>query len=188
VTAVVPEYPTLLAVIGPGERGKAVNALAIWVAEVGSEYIKIVDPYFGPQELHIIASLSQVLRGLRFLVITSRKHHHKVEQPWERVYSEYWRTRVSEEAPPDIEVCVVGLEGSGDPLNHDRYWLTKGAGLKSGSSANAFGADQIFSLTCASEGDRLAAEARADAILAREIRSHSGEKVIYTVFTVGCGS
>lgn len=169
--------------IGPGEREKALKFLCDWFSEHGSDYLKLVDPYFGRAELDVIQRLAATTAGVRFMVVTSRNHQDGVEQPWDESYRSYWRSRISEEAPPDVDITIVGLEGTGKAPNHDRFFITSGSAVKSGASLNGYGGQQ-FSMVIMSDSERQAAEALADSLLTRTMKRHGGARVLYSVVTL----
>ena len=80
-------------------------------------------------------------------ILTSKQHHDNehISSPGSE-YLEQWR-RISDQEPPDTEIVIVGTESSGKSPIHDRWWLTKGGGLKVGTSFNSLGITQDSTVT-----------------------------------------
>lgn len=69
-------------------------------------------------------------------ILTSQEHHREVEKPWGQTYREFWRTKISsDQEPPATRIVIVGTKSGKLPI-HDRWWLTKAAGLRMGPFAH----------------------------------------------------
>jgi hypothetical protein len=172
-------------VMRAGEREKALLRIRDWLEKTASEYIKISDQFIGPAELSDILRL--VLRSnskLRVHVVTSRKwqNSEKIAVPWEDAYRLRWRLS-SDQEPPDTRVVVAGLPNGDSPL-HDRWWITKGAGLRLGTSFNSVGTSKGSEITEISTGALLEFESEINACLDCSMRGKAGEKVVYSSFTL----
>src|SRR5690606_7961628 len=72
-------------------------------------------------------------------VLTSREHIKNVTKgdPQEE-FSSAWR-ELSDMAPPDIEIIIVGYGNKGTHPIHDRWLISNGKGLRFGTSINSVG-------------------------------------------------
>ena len=106
-------------------------------------------------------------------IITSRKQqeHDNVEQPWDAFYARYWKRQFSDQALPETEIVIVGTRTGELPI-HDRWWLSKGSGLRLGTSFNGLGVkqDSELSVLTATEIDDRATQTVA--YLNRQKREH----------------
>jgi len=166
-----------------GDREKVVAYLRRWFEEEVQGYLKICDPYFGPEELEILALISEVKPDCRVEILTSQEHHREYKEPLPDVYRSHWRSMVSSvQDPPETFIAVVGTRSSKLPI-HDRWWLTEGAGLRMGPIGH-------IGITRTSEISRLPSDRAAgyerevDDYLNRRTREHSGEPLTYYAFTL----
>ncbi len=127
-------------IIENGERQKAVEFLSTWLSDEASGFVKICDPYLGPQDVCDILLLVQErnpdlkvkfllgqegfsadqLRGLRAALI------------------DQW-VRVCGQNPPDTKVALCYTRVTKKFPVHDRWWLTENGGLYLGTSFNGLG-------------------------------------------------
>jgi hypothetical protein len=172
-------------VIRAGEREKAIGFLKEWFEGTVQDYLKICDYIFGPDDLEVLQLLQSVNPTCKVYVLTSKKRHHDVRAPWEDTYRSHWRLKVSEQQdPPQTEVVVVGTESTGEPPIHDRYWLTRGAGIRVGTSFNSLGIGKQSEIGHLTEEEARTREADVNRYLERIERDHLGEKLVYTLFTL----
>jgi hypothetical protein len=172
-------------VIRAGERDKAIQFLKDWFEHEVHDYVKICDPFFGPDDLGVLQLLRSTNPTCKVYILTSKKRHDNIPAPWEDTYRTCWRLRVSEQQdPPDTEVVVVGVRSGGEPPIHDRWWLTRGAGIRIGTSFESLGIGKESEISYLAEGEARIREAEVDRYLQRIEREHLGEKLLYTLFTL----
>lgn len=168
-------------VVRAGERERAILLIRDWIEKSGSEYLKVCDPFTGPNEL---VEILRVVLGsnsrLHVSVVTSRKYQKDVSTPWEDAYRLHWRLS-SEQEPPEARIVVAGLPTGDSPL-HDRWWITKGSGIRLGTSFNSIGTTKGSEVTNIANEDVPEFEAELDACLNCVMRGKSGEKVTYASF------
>lgn len=170
--------------IRSGDREAAMQFLKDWFEHQVKDYLKICDPYFGLEELEILQLLHSVNPACRVQVLTSKKHHKKVPPPWEDAYRTHWRLHVSEQDPPVTEILIVGTESDGKLPIHDRWLLTSGGGIRTGTSLNSLGVGRDSEISYLTEEDAKIRETEVDRYLQRIERDHSGERLLYTLFTL----
>ena len=125
-------------VVQCGEREKAFQFLQKWIEENGEEYITIIDPFFGVSDLHLLVKIVQLDPWLKVHVVTGKAHQHDVEGNLSSAYSEAWR-QLCDHSPPKTEILVVGSVRNGSAPFHDRWILTRSAGVHLGTSINGLG-------------------------------------------------
>ncbi len=169
-----------------GERERAIQFLRNWFEREVRDYLKICDPFFGPDDLEILQILRSVNPTCKVLILTSKKHQEqeRVTQPWSDTYLTHWRIRISDQAPPDTEIVIVGTESTGELPIHDRWWLTNGAGIRIGTSFNSLGVGRDSEISYLSEDEARVRETQVDRYLQRIEREHKGDKLLYSLFTL----
>lgn len=173
-------------IIRTGERDVALAFLSKWFSNEINEYLKISDPYFGLDDLELLLLVRAERPDCRVSILTSRKHQQetRVVQPWEEAFRNHWRLKLSDQDPPETEVVIVGTESRGDSPIHDRWWLTKGGGVRVGTSFNSLGISKIAEISILSPMEAELREMEVDQYLQREMREHNGERLRYTLFTL----
>ena len=122
---------------------------------------------------------------LRVSVVSSRRQQEEeqVEWPLEKSYSRYWTKHFSDQDPPQTEFVIVGTKSGQLPI-HDRWWLTKGAGLRLGKSFNGLGVSRDSEVSSLTESEVLDREVQTSAYLNRHKKEHLGERLSYQFFEI----
>lgn len=172
--------------IKAGQRENALAFITKWFEDDVRSYIKICDPFFGPEDIDVLQMLYCVKPDCNVKILTSRKHHSQsqVTPPYEDAYRTHWRLKVSDQDPPDTEIVIVGTSGTGESPIHDRWWLTQGGGLRLGTSYNSLGLGRDSEISFLTAEEAEAREAEVDRYLQRVEKEHKGEKLLYSLFTL----
>lgn len=174
-------------VVRPGERKRAFGFIEDWLSQHVKDYIKIHEPYFGPEDLELLQLITSVCSPeCRIHILTSIEHQaiENIERPFRMTYSRSWRTQISDQDPPDCEIMVLGYAGTGKSPIHDRWWVTNGSGLLTGTSLRSLGTDRMSEIRVLSEEEACAREAEIDEYLFRRIRHNNGKKIEYDLFNL----
>ena len=167
-----------------GEREKALSYIKEWTRAHAEEYLVVVDPYFGPEELEFLVQVMDIDPYLRVRILTGKRHHQGYRDGLPNVYSAAWRD-LCDQTPPETEVLVIGTEGTGNAPFHDRWILSKEVGLRLGTSFNSLGSrDSEISFLSSSEVSRI--QNTVDRYLAKQVREIDGERVRYESFELWC--
>lgn len=126
------------AVVRAGERDRGIHFLRGWLRDNAEEYVIVVDPYFGPDDLELVRYIMDTDPYLKVRVLTGKRHHKDISESLVSAYAAAWRY-VCDQPPPDTEVMVVGFADSGEAPFHDRWLLSKSVGLRLGTSFNSLG-------------------------------------------------
>ncbi len=131
-------------IVGVGHREEGKAFLQAWLAKEPYQYLKICDPYFGPDDLEVLKIILAVQPNMIVQILTSYKHQKQVMRSasFDSTYHEAWRMIVSDQSPPDTEIFIVGTQTTGALPIHDRWWITDKAGIRLGSSYNSLGLTQ----------------------------------------------
>ena len=165
-----------------GGRDKAKEFLQTWLEESAVDSISIVDPYFGIDDLEFLVQVIEANSNLHVQIVTSKKHQLAayINTDLPGAYSAAWR-RLCEHAPPETEILVVGTEGTGDAPFHDRWILSKGVGLRLGTSYNSLGnKDSEISVLGGEEVSSL--QKTVNRYVSRQVKEYKGERVRYEMF------
>jgi uncharacterized protein YnzC (UPF0291/DUF896 family) len=172
-------------IIHARQRSEAIEYLRRWLQDNAKEYLRVCDPYFGPKDLEILQLVLESAPTLAVQVLTSRRNQdrEKVRQPWVSTYRRYWHENFSEQDPPLTDVYVVGTASGNHPI-HDRWWLTRGRGLRFGSSFISLGVSKDSEISDLLEDEIREREAIMDQYLSRRKRDLLGEKLFIESFTL----
>ena len=171
--------------IHSGQRDVALEFIRNWIGTKASGYLKICDPYFGPDDLEALQLLLSSSQDIEVSILTSKKHqdgHIVAGVPIENVYAQQWR-KISDQAPPNTEVVIVG-DASGSLPIHERWWLTRGAGLKIGTSFNSLGGKRESEISCMSDAEAELREREVDEYLTFKKREHEGRRLNVHTFMI----
>ena len=127
--------------IKSGQRDKAIDFVKEWLQKNMDEYLKICDPYFGTTDLEILRIVRGLNPNISVYILTSKEHQDTQLGACDLsdAYSSYWKYNISEQAPPETDIIVAGTITNGKLPIHDRWVLTKNAGLRIGTSINSIG-------------------------------------------------
>lgn len=172
--------------IRPGNRENAIQFLKKWVEHNVRDYLKICDPFFGPNDLEVLKIICSANPNCHIKILTSRKHQFQenIQTPWEVAFRDYWRLMISDQDPPDTEIIIIGTESRGEFPIHDRWWLTNGSGIRMGTSFNSLGLHKSSEISILSEDEAEIREREIDQYVQRTKREHMGERILYTLFTL----
>jgi len=172
--------------VKPGGREEAIQFLTNWMANEVRDYLKICDPFFGPDDLEAVRLLCSVNPACKVQILTSRHHqdNERIAQPWGETYRTHWRVRISIQDPPNTEVVIAGTESAGMLPIHDRWWLTRGAGIRIENSFSALGLDRTSGISVLSQQEADLREKEVDQYLDRVKREHNGERILYELITL----
>jgi hypothetical protein len=130
----LPGLSSRVEVFMAGEEDRAKKFVMRWLRDHAEEYLKIVDPYFGPEEIEYLADLPREVKVL--IVTTSKPFEDYGAEDYRQALLEQWRLKGKGD-PPKVTLQVVP-KGS-DQLFHDRAIITKTGGLDVGNSLNGLG-------------------------------------------------
>lgn len=171
-------------VIRAGERDKALQHIREWLSRDVTEYLKITDPYFGPEELSILQLVLAHCPGIKVTILTSKMYQErlKLPQPWEDSYQKHWTLRISDQKPPSTKIVILGLRGSGEAPIHDRWLISSGSGLRLGTSLNSLGISKDSDISRMDERDAQDHEAEVDEFIVHNRDEYNGQPLSCTTF------
>ncbi|MEX2376081.1 MAG: ATP-binding protein [Dehalococcoidia bacterium] len=174
---------------GLGQKEEARSWLTRWLELHGNEYLIVCDPYFGPNDLDLLTLVNSVNPGLKVRILTSGKHLNnlvrsgKVREPMWESFDEEWE-RLSDQEPPPTKIVIAGVRGNQDLPIHDRWWLTKGGGLRHGTSFHSLGATKVSEISVLSMEEASVLERDTVSPLLNEDTEYQGLRVRYNTITL----
>jgi hypothetical protein len=99
------------------------------------------------------------------------------------VYTATWR-RSFDQAPPAVEIVVIGGETSKASPIHDRWLVSENRGLRLGTSLNSLGQSKDSEVSEMTVEDAAQKQAEILQYLEREKTEHNGEVLRMTRFWV----
>ena len=92
--------------------------------------------------------------------------------------------RVSDQSPPNTVIYVIGTHSQKVSPFHDRWWLTKNAGLRLGTSLNTLGITKSSEISVLSEDEAKLIYSEVEQYISMAKYEHNGERIEYNVFTL----
>ena len=169
------------AVIHSGERARAVEFLRRWFANNVDDVITIVDPYFGPDDLWVVRLVMEANASAKVRIVTGVAEGRESEVGTvPEAYRSSWRN-LCDQDPPYTEVLRVSFVESGKTPIHDRWVLSKAAGLRIGTSFNSIGA-KLTELSAIDSRELDRVQESVGGYLNRNIKKEDGQRVTYELF------
>jgi hypothetical protein len=184
-SAVVAKEDSKSTLIRSKERDRGVAYIRQWMEESLDEYLKICDPYFGPDDLDAVVLMRSIVPQCRVFIVTSKKNQDSlgILSHCSSAYHNSW-VRLCAQDPPETDIIVVGTRNTGELPIHDRWWITKGSGLRMGTSFKSLGSGKDSELSLISPGEAARLERQLDEYISHLKREHQGERLLYTHFTL----
>ncbi len=178
-------------ILGPNDRTEVERSIRSWLRDNVCDYIKIIDPYFSPEELYVLKWILDEGLHCDATILTSRKSllDAKVVEPFSETFIQQWRNHVSDQRPPPTEIVIAGMQDSGELKSgelsiHSRWWLTNGAGLRLDSSINYLGMFKLSEISYLTASETKEREKVIDPYLRHEVRMLNGQRVRYESFSL----
>lgn len=166
-----------------GEREHALRFLTEWFAKAVSDYLTICDAYFGPEDLQLLQLLQSEKPDCRVHIVTSRRHNEKLRPSLEEAFRAQWK-QMFDQDPPDTKIIIAGNDFDGDLPIHDRWWLTKGGGIRVGTSYNSLGLKKDSEISVLSTEEAERCEEDVNQYLQLSKKEDQGRRILYTLFTL----
>lgn len=101
-----------------GQTEKGFKLLQQWYKDNPYDILRIIDPYFHPEDLHIIKSFFDINNNLRVSILT-----HKQQMPSLEIFQSGWN-KVSADMTGSLEIISVCFKDDpGKCPIHDRWWI-----------------------------------------------------------------
>lgn len=168
--------------VRPRDREQAIQYVRQWLRANAVGYIKYCDAYFGPDDLQFLCLVLSESPSCKVSILTSKKMLRDKNALSSDVFLEHWN-RLMQQDPPETEIVAIGSDGDEKILIHDRWILTKGAGLRIGTSFNSLGHGKLSEISEMEPAKAAVCEHHLNKFFAKE-RVIDGARVSYTSFTL----
>ncbi len=163
-------------------REEALQSIEEWVRDNANEYIKYCDAYFSPKDISLLKLILAQAPQCKVYILASKPHLTKEDALSDDAFRKAWKAQC-EQDPPETEVIALAYADSTRHVIHDRWLLTKGGGLRLGTSFNSLGDGKLSEISQIDVGRAAAIEEQLDRYIAKQ-RLIDGEKMQYTSFTL----
>lgn len=101
-----------------GETEKGINKIIQWYKDNPFDILRIIDPYFNPEDLHIIKTFFDINNNLRVSILTHKSKDQSLD-----CFQTGWN-KISADMTGALEVITVSFKENPDkcPI-HDRWWV-----------------------------------------------------------------
>jgi hypothetical protein len=114
--------------------------------------------------------------------LTSKKYQAECTD-YEGLYSREWR-KFNDQDAPDTQITIGGVRPAGECPIHDRWWITKGAGLRIVTSFNSLGTGKDSEISVMRIDEVSSCEVQLDQYLFGMTRTCNGQKIDYKSFSL----
>ncbi|WP_137212708.1 hypothetical protein [Pseudomonas sp. CFBP13509] len=124
-------------IIKPNSRDSALGYIQNWLNQNCIDYVKFCDPYFTSDDLEIVQMIQAANSSCKIQVIASASHLKSKNSASNDDFELAWQ-HLSDQTAPETYIYGVG-KLNGAELIHDRWLISKGVGLRLGTSFNSIG-------------------------------------------------
>lgn len=163
-------------------REEALRSIEEWVRANANEYIKYCDAYFSPKDISLLKLILGQAPQCKVYVLASKPYLINEGALSDDAFRKAWKEQC-EQDPPETEVIALAYADSHRHVIHDRWLLTKGSGLRLGTSFNSLGDEKLSEISQIDAGRVAAIEEQLDRYIAKQ-RLIDGVKMQYTSFTL----
>lgn len=164
-------------------RAEAIAFIEKWLREKSKEYITYCDAYFTTKDIPLIRLCLAQSPDCKVYVIASKKTLVEGNELAEEPFKKAWKEQ-SDQNPPETEIIALAYtDAPGRHVLHDRWLITKGAGLRFGTSFNSLGEERLSEVSEIDTNGVVAIQEQIDKYLARQ-RVIDGARIQYSGFTL----
>lgn len=169
-------------VVRAGTRDESVNYVAEWIRANAIDYIKYCDPYFSVNDIELLRIFISEAPLCKVSIIASKSELKNKNSLNSETFYNAWKTEC-EQDPPETEIIAIAHAGEEKVIIHDRWLITKGAGLRFGTSFNSLGVGKLSEISQIEPQKLNAIELQLDQFIAKK-REIDGRRMQYVSFTL----
>lgn len=124
-------------IIKPNTRASALEYIQNWLNQNCREYVKFCDPFFTSEDVEIVQMIQAANPSCKIQIIASSSYLKEKKSASNDEFEICWQ-KISDQTPPETYVYGVGKLNNSE-LIHDRWLISKGVGLRLGTSFNSIG-------------------------------------------------
>lgn len=165
------------------KRTAAVSYVENWLQQNAEECVIYCDAYFSTKDIDLLRLCLAQAPGCKVYVIASKPHLLKEGELGEESFVRAWREQ-SDQNPPETEIIAPAfVETPNKHVIHDRWLLTRHAGLRLGTSFNSLGMDRLTEVSEMEFSQVNVLREQIDKYLTRQ-RIVDGARIQYSTFTL----
>ena len=164
-------------------RAEAIEFIERWIRDNAREHITYCDAYFSSRDIPLLRLCLAQAPDCKVFVIASKPHLVENKEHTEEPFEKVWRAQ-SDQTPPETEIIALAYADlPGKHVLHDRWLLTKDAGLRLGTSFNSLGEDRLSEMSEMEPSQVAAVQEQIGKYIARQ-RVIDGDRIQYSGFTL----
>jgi GTP cyclohydrolase I len=169
-------------IVTPRDRAHALQYIREWLRANAVDYVKFSDPYFGPGDIQFLRMILAECPECKVFILTSKRELQKQGALDAETFLAAW-SKLIDQDPPETEILAIGSDGDEKALIHDRWIISKGCGLRIGTSFNSIGEGKLSEISMMEPSKASQCEHHLNQFLERQ-RIVNGQKVAYLGFTL----
>ncbi len=164
-------------------RAEALSFIEKWLRENGNENITYCDAYFSTMDISLLRVFLAQAPDCKVFVIASKPHLARRNELTEEPFKKAWKEQ-SDQNPPETEIIALAYADAPDRhVMHDRWLLTKNAGLRLGTSFNSLGEERLSEVSEMDASRVAATQEQMNKYISRQ-RVIDGARIHYSGFTL----
>lgn len=164
-------------------RAEAVGFIEDWLQQNAEDYVIYCDAYFSTKDIQLLRVCLAQAPECKVYVIASKPHLLQAHELGEEPFVQAWREQ-SDQDPPETEIIAPAfVDVPNRHVIHDRWLLTKSAGLRLGTSFNSLGMDRLTEVSEMEAGQVRVLHEQMEKYRTRQ-RVVDGARIQYSTFTL----
>lgn len=164
-------------------RAEAVGFIEDWLQKNAHEYVVYCDAYFSTKDIQLLRVCLAQAPECKVYVIASKPYLLERTELGEAAFIQAWREQ-SDQDPPDTEIIAPAfVESPNKHVIHDRWLITKSAGLRLGTSFNSLGLDRLTEVSEIEPSQVKVLQEQIEKYRTRQ-RDVDGARIQYSTFTL----
>lgn len=162
-------------------RSEAIAYIEQWLQRNASDEIIYCDAYFSTKDIQLLKLFLAQAPNCKISIIASKPHLLKENELSEEPFTKAWKEQ-SDQHPPETEIIAPAFVDLPEKhILHDRWLLTKQAGLRFGTSFNAIGLDRLSEISEIGSDQYFHLREQLDKYITRQ-RIVDGARIQYSTF------
>jgi hypothetical protein len=152
--------------VKPNSRDQSLAYIQHWLNRYCVDYVKFCDPYFTSADVDVVQSIQAANPECPIHVLARASHLKAHNSASSDAFEDAWKNISDQTAP---ETYIYGIDKlDGKELIHDRWLLSKGQGLRIGTSINSIG-NKLSEISIMTPDELARCEAEIDKFLNNQV-------------------
>lgn len=175
------EVPRDSTIVHAGDSTTGLSVIHNWIHEKVDDFLLVCDPYLNIEDLAVLKYVLETRRNITVTLVSDLSRFDDktvVDQ-----FNAHWR-QIMAMPPPVTDIVLMVTESTKTFPIHDRWWVTKGSGLRIGTSLNGLGVRRASEISEVGEVEALQFFQELEPFISRQVRSHAGERLKFRLFSL----